>query len=96
MIVPAIVCWEVALLAATRRIRLQTSTAAWLAAALAWRDVDIEALTPEIAVRAAGLGTPIPADPADRLIVATAAVLDVPLVTLDDRIIASGVVETVW
>ena len=35
-------------------------------------------------------------DPADRIIAGAARVLDVPLVTRDNRIIESGYVQTVW
>lgn len=52
-------------------------------------------LTIEIASMAASLPDPI-RDPADRLIVATALLQGVPLVTKDDRIRRSGVVETIW
>lgn len=36
------------------------------------------------------------ADPWDRLIVATALVLDVPLVTRDGQIRQAGIVQTIW
>jgi PIN domain nuclease of toxin-antitoxin system len=36
------------------------------------------------------------ADPWDRLIVATALALEIPLVTRDQAIQRSGVVETIW
>ena len=35
-------------------------------------------------------------DPWDRLITATAKALDVPLVTRDDKIRTSGLIETIW
>jgi PIN domain nuclease of toxin-antitoxin system len=37
-----------------------------------------------------------PADPQDRLIAATAVVASMPLVTADEEIRSSSLVETVW
>jgi PIN domain nuclease of toxin-antitoxin system len=56
----------------------------------------VQEITPEIAVLAQHLPEDFPRDPMDRLIAATAMALDIPLVTKDQRIIDSSVVETVW
>lgn len=53
-------------------------------------------LTPEIAATAVDLPQSIPADPADRLIVATALVHALPLVTRDPRIQDANLCKTVW
>ena len=53
------------------------------------------ALSLDAAVRAPALGLPH-GDPADRLIVAAALDLSVPLVTRDGNITDSGVVRVVW
>ena len=52
-------------------------------------------ITIEIGVRAAELHDLL-RDPIDCLIAATALVHDAPLVTKDDRIRKSGVVDTIW
>jgi PIN domain nuclease of toxin-antitoxin system len=52
-------------------------------------------LSLDAAVRAPALGLPH-GDPADRLIVAAALDLGVPLVTRDGNITDSGVVRVVW
>lgn len=49
-----------------------------------------------IAERAVTFPETFPSDPMDRIIVATALVEGLPLVTADERIQASGVVETIW
>jgi PIN domain nuclease of toxin-antitoxin system len=54
------------------------------------------ALTPGIAARAGLLGDDFPGDPADRMIVASALSLGAPLVSKDERIKRSGVVQTIW
>lgn len=94
--VPAICCLEVAALAARERISLDRPVLAWLQESAALPRVELMALTPAIAVKAASLPAAFPGDPADRLIVATALIEGAMLVTKDDRIRQSGVVQTVW
>jgi PIN domain nuclease of toxin-antitoxin system len=53
-------------------------------------------ITPEIAVVARHFPDGFPRDPMDRLIAATARVLRIPLVTRDERLIDSPLIETVW
>jgi len=56
----------------------------------------VQEITPEIAVLAQHFPDDFPRDPMDRLIAATARALDLPLVTKDQRIIDSPLVETLW
>ena len=56
----------------------------------------IQEITPEIAVIARHFPDDFPRDPMDRLIAATARSLRFPLVTRDERLIDSPLVETVW
>lgn len=53
-------------------------------------------LSGAIAEKAARLPSSFPNDPSDRIIAATAIVEGLPLVTADERIQDSGVVETIW
>jgi PIN domain nuclease of toxin-antitoxin system len=50
----------------------------------------------DVAVAASELPRSFPGDPMDRLIAATAIVLGLPLVTKDERMLDSGLVETIW
>lgn len=50
----------------------------------------------DIAVAAADLPRSFPGDPMDRLIAATSIVVGIPLVTKDERMLDSGLVETIW
>ena len=93
--VPAIVCWEVAALAERRRISIDAPAFDWLNEVLLLPRVTLLPLTIDVAAAAAKLRDPI-RDPADRLIVATALRMGAPLVTKDHKIIASGVVTTIW
>ncbi len=94
--VPAICCLEVAALAARGRITLDRPPLEWLQDALGMPRVELIALSPAVAVKAAGLPSSFPGDPADRLIVATALVEAGTLVTKDERIQRSSLVPTVW
>lgn len=94
--VSSISCWEVAMLVRRRRITFDRDTLLWVQQALARPGVRLLPITPQVAVRSTQLGKEVPADPADRLIVATALEERVPIVTRDAEIIASGLCETLW
>ncbi len=94
--IPAICCLEVAALAVRGRITLDRPTLDWIQDALALPHVELIALTPAVAVKAAALPASFPGDPADRLIVATTLMEAAALVTRDDRIRRSGTVRTIW
>lgn len=53
-------------------------------------------LTPAVAALAVRFPHTFPADPADRLIAATACTNAIPLVTADERIRESPMVRTIW
>ncbi len=89
-------CWEVAMLVAGERLRLDLEVAQWVELALAYPKVELLPFTASAAVRAAGLGGSFPGDPADRFIVAAALELGAPLLTRDTRISDWGQVSTVW
>ena len=74
--VSAICCWEVAKLVELHRITLSRPVGEWLDVALAYRGVQLLALTPRIAVESTQLPGTFHRDPADQIIVATARVFD--------------------
>lgn len=92
--VPAIVFWEVALLARLGKITLGSSTADWLRDVRSIARIEPLPLTPEIAVAADALV--MHPDPADRFIVATAIQQQLSLVTKDKAIQSAKVVATIW
>ncbi len=94
--VASITHWELARLFATGRLRSNRPLAESVRELVeATRVITVE-LTQQIAAQACQFGEAFPADPADRLIAATACVSGVPLVTADERIQDAGVVQTVW
>ena len=92
--VSAFSLWEVAMLCQCGRIKLDRPLQAWLENACSLTGIRILPLTIPIATRVAQLN--IHGDPADRVIVATALVHKCRLVTIDENIQESALVETVW
>lgn len=68
----------------------------WLRAAASSPHLDVLPLTVDVAIESEQLGESFPADPAARLIAATARVHDLTLITSDRPIRRSGVVRTLW
>ena len=87
----AISTWELVLLLEKGRISIDGHLEAWLPKAQ--HSLREAPLTHEIAAAAADLRLPH-GDPADRLLVATARVLHLTLVTADERLIAAKHVPT--
>lgn len=92
----AISVWEVAMLVAKGRLRLDRDVKTWVNDALAADSIELLPLTPDVALTAAALGSAIHADPADRMIIASALTHDAQVVTKDDAIAGTGIVRCVW
>lgn len=75
------------MLAAHGRIALAKPALEWIRENLPAARLQVLPLTPEVAVEAANLPGEFHRDPADRIIVATAPVLNCPVVTSDERIL---------
>jgi len=82
--------WELGILAAKNRIRLSEPITEWTKEVIGWPGLSVAALTPSIAVESSFLPQGIHADPADRVLIATARSLDATLVTHDARILRYG------
>ncbi len=88
--------WEVAMLVARRRLRMDIDLADWFENALAYPRVSILGLTPEIAIESTRLPRDFPQDPSDQIIAATAIIHKCPLVTSDREIRShTGTVEII-
>lgn len=79
--------WEIGLLAAKGRIALSMPPTRWVARALAHPGVTIAPLDPETLVESSFLPSTPPADPADRIIIATGRALGLSVVTRDSVIL---------
>lgn len=81
---PAIAVWEVSMLVAKRRLKLEPDVRTWVQKNLR-SPVHLEPVHPEVAILSTELSE-FHGDPADRLIVATAIVSGVPLFSADEPI----------
>ena len=88
LFVSAISAWEVAMLESKGRLDLSTDCERWVNEALRMHGTQLANLTTGIAVQSNYLPGTFHADPADRILVATARAYDMPLVTKDRRILA--------
>ncbi len=82
--------WEALTLHYKRRIKFDREANAWLAHATA--GLKEAPLTYEIMLEARGF--PLHQDPADRIIAATSIILDLILVTADERLLGLGNIKT--
>jgi PIN domain nuclease of toxin-antitoxin system len=96
LVASAISIFEIVTLERRGRLAFKSSVSEWLADLRKLPELRIHPITDEIAERAAGLGDVFPADPADRMIAATALVLGIPLVTQDTKLQSVPNLSTVW
>ena len=96
IIISSISAWEIAMLVERERLILSMDVESWLEAVAEIEFVRFHPVDVDIAVKSAGLPGEFHKDPADRMIVATARKLAVPLVTKDEKIRAYAHVKTIW
>jgi PIN domain nuclease of toxin-antitoxin system len=87
VLVSPVSAWEIGLLTAKRGIRFAPSPKMWFGTFLSSPGVQLTPLTPDVAIDSCVLPEPLHGDPADRLLIATARFLGVPIVTRDRRIL---------
>ena len=80
--------WETAMLVKEGRLSLNTDIHLWMRQALALPGYSLLPFSPEIAIESVNLPEPVHKDPADRVIIATARVENLTLVTRDKQILA--------
>ena len=85
--VSIISCWEVAKLVELGRIDFEYSIEEWMETALTYDGIQLIELTPEIAIKSTKLPGNFHKDPADQILVATAILYDIPLLTSDEKIL---------
>ncbi len=92
--IATITLWELALLAERGRIKISGSVQSFVEETIS--RVILRPITPEIAALAVHLPAPYPKDPADRLIGSTAIAEGLPLVTADEQIRQTKLVNVIW
>ncbi|MEO6990589.1 MAG: type II toxin-antitoxin system VapC family toxin [Candidatus Baltobacteraceae bacterium] len=86
LLLSPITAWEIGMLVQKGRLTLATPAPDYVRALFGIPGVVTAALTPAIAVAATNLPGRLHADPADRILVATAAAFEARLVTRDSRL----------
>ena len=92
--ISVISCWEVAKLVEYERLELSCPLEEWMEQAVAYPGMQLLELTPQIAIESTKLPGSFHRDPADQIIVATARVYDISLLTVDSRILQYPHVRT--
>lgn len=94
--IASISIWEFAMMVAKKWIELKISPAKWLSRALNETGITVIELSPDIATDSCSLPGEFNKDPADRIIVATARVHNLTLLTKDQKILDYPNVKSVW
>ena len=92
----AISVWEVAKLVEKGRLKLGANVDTWIQEALEMPRLQISPLTPVISIESTRLPQPFHDDPADQIIVATARLHDLTIITKDKEIQAYSHVRVIW
>jgi PIN domain nuclease of toxin-antitoxin system len=94
--IPAISCWELAMLVSKGRIGLSMDVQIWIDLALQLPNVQLLPLTPEIAVLSTRLPSGFHGDPSDRLIVASSLTHKASLISKDEKIQQWNYLHVIW
>ena len=86
--VAAISLWEIGMLDKKQRIILEMPPLEWINKSINITRINVAPITPEIAIESSFLPGKFHDDPADRLIVATARIEGLTLITRDKQILA--------
>jgi PIN domain nuclease of toxin-antitoxin system len=87
VLVSPISAWEIGLLAAKGQLTFLLHPNAWFRSFMSNPGVRLTPLTPEIAIESSYLPQLLHSDPADRMLIATARALQIPIMTRDRRIL---------
>jgi PIN domain nuclease of toxin-antitoxin system len=90
LLISAITPWEIGLLVSKKRIDLHTDALSWTNRVLGYPGVHLVPLFPAIAIASSNLPFEMHADPADRILVATARHLGATLITADELLLRHG------
>lgn len=94
--IASISIWEFAMMAQRGRIKMKMTAEQWLDYAINKTGIQVLELSPKVAVESCQLPGDFHADPADRIIVATARINGATLVTKDRKILDYPYVNSAW
>lgn len=96
LIIADISLWEIAMLIKKGRIQINTTPANFINLYLQSRNIVVQSISPEIAELSVNIGAEINSDPADRIIAATSIIHNARLVTADQNLRNSSLLDTLW
>ena len=96
LVISDISIWEISMLIKKKRLEVDTTGANFMNLFLQSRSISVQAISPEIAELSVSFGDDINNDPADRIIAATTIILNAQLVTADQNLIDSKMINTIW
>ncbi len=96
LIIADISLWEIAMLIKKGRIEIETTAANFMNLYLQSRNIVVQSISPEIAELSVNLSADINSDPADRIIAATSIIYNAQLVTADQNLRSSNLLNTLW
>ena len=94
--IASISIWEFAMMVRKAKVEIKISPAQWLDHAVNKTGIGVYDLNPEVACEACNLPGKFHSDPADRIIVATARINKMTLITKDKKIIEYPFVNAIW
>jgi len=94
--IASISMWEFAMMVSTGKVEIRIPADLWLDQAIRQTGLEVFDLNPRIAAESCNLPGDFHKDPADRIIVATARINELTLVTKDKKILSYPYAETIW
>ena len=96
LIISDISIWEISMLIKKRRLEVDSTTANFLNLFLQSRNISVQSISPEIAELSVNFDSEINNDPADRIIAATSIIHNAQLVTVNQNLRTSELLDTIW
>ena len=96
LIISDISIWEISMLIKKKRLKVDSTATAFLNLFLQSRNVSVQSISPEIAELSVNFDHNINNDPADRIIAATSIICNAQLVTADQNLRTSKLLDTIW
>ena len=96
LLISSISAWEIALLVSRKRLELSMDAVEWISESQKLSFFRFIPVDNAIAIHSVNLPEPLHNDPADRIIIATAILKKVDLVTKDNKIRNYAHVNTIW
>lgn len=96
LIISDISIWEISMLIKKGRIEIDTTPAHFINLYLQTRSISVKPISPEVAELSVNFGSDLNSDPADRLIAATSIIHNARLVTADNNLRNSDLIDTLW